>query len=151
MPGMLKIKDEEMEMVLQQQGDFSAVYANQMELAERCFEFGMSFTERMLRAQIDGGRQLFDLQSRLFGAMEDDAGEAPATQFAAFCSRAMASSAEAAELCLRSASAMQAEATRMVEEFVPLMSRGLTSGMKQATEAVAAAASKTEASRKRAA
>jgi hypothetical protein len=131
--------------------DFSEAYAQQMALAEQCFTFGASALERMLMAQIDASRQLFELQSRQFSAMEDSAGEAPALQWVAFCRRAVAGGTEASEVWLRTLASMQAETTRLMEEFFPVINRSVMGSMEHATEALAVAASKAEATRKRAA
>ena len=131
--------------------EFSTAYAKQMELAGQCFDFGVALTEQMLMAQMDGGRQLFELQGRQFGAMEDSAGEQPAAQWAAFCRRVMAGSAEATEVCMRTASQMQSEAIKLVEQFFPVINRSFMGTMERATEALAMSAGKAEAPRKRAA
>ena len=133
------------------QDEFSTAYAKQMDLAEQCFEFSVALTQNMLMAQVDGSRQLFELQGRQFGAMEDSAGEQPGAQWAAFFRRAMAGSAEATEVCLRTASQMQSETIKLIEQFFPLINRSLMGSMEQATEAMAMTAGKAEAPRKRAA
>jgi len=139
-----------MEMALLKD-EFSTAYAKQVEMAGQCFDFGMAVTEQMLMAQIDGSRQLFELQGRQFGAMEDSAGEQPAVQWSAFCSRAVAGCAEASEVFLRTASTMQSEATRLIEQFFPVINRSFMGTMERATDALAMTAGKVEASRKRAA
>lgn len=133
------------------QDELSTAYARQMELAEQCFEFSVALAQNMLMAQMDGNRQLFELQGRQFGAMEDSAGDQPGAQWAAFFSRAMAGSAEATEVCLRTASQMQSETIKLIEQFFPLINRSLMGSMEQATEALARTASRVDVPRKRAA
>ena len=133
------------------QDAFSTAYARQMEVAERYFEFGMEAAQRMLMAQMDGSRQLFEIQGRQFGALEDAGGDDPATRWAALCRQVVAGGSEATEVCLKVASVMQAESLRLMEEFFPMINRSLMGSMERAAGAPAITAGKTESPRKRAA
>lgn len=133
------------------QDAFSTAYAKQMESAEQYFAFGMEAAQRILMAQMDGTRHIFEIQGRQFGALEDGAGENPALQWANLCRRAMAGGTEATEVWMRTFSTMQAEGLRVMEEFFPMFNRSLMGSMERASEVLAITAGKPESPRKRAA
>ena len=134
-----------------QQDAFSTAYAKQMEAAGRYLEFGMEVAQRMLMAQMDGSRRLFEIQGRQFGALEGTVGDEPANWWAAWCRQAVEGGNAATEAWLKTASVMQAEGLRLMEEFFPMINRSLMGGMEQATGVLTVTAGKAESPRKRAA
>jgi hypothetical protein len=132
--------------------ELSAACNRQMELAEQCFETGVAAIQRMLMLQMDGARQLFELQGQQFAGLEAEAGDAKTAPWLAFFRRAVAGSTEASMVCFRVYSALQMEATRLVEEIVPGINRSLAGNMERATQSVLTVAGQAaEAARKRAA
>lgn len=134
------------------QGEIPEAYTRQMELAQQCFEFATALAQRTLVAQMDGSRRLFELQGQPFGALESDPGDPPAMQWAAWCRRSLAASAAVGEVCLRTASTIQAETASLLKEYFPAMNRAWLSSMEGATRMVLEATGReTETPRKRAA
>jgi len=119
------------------QDAFSSACAKQVELAERCFELGMAAAQRLFAAQMEGSRQIFELQGRQFGALGNVVAEEPAARWPTLCRYAVAGGAEASEVCLRTVSALQAEGLRLMEAFVPMMNGTMMSSMARMTDALA--------------
>lgn len=131
--------------------ELSAACNRQMQLAEQCFETGMAAAQRMLMLQMDGARELFELQGRQFSGLEADAGDAKTLPWLAFYRRAMAGGTEATMLWFRVCTGLQMEVSKLVEDLAPELNRSLVGNMERATQSVLAVAGQAEAARKRAA
>jgi hypothetical protein len=114
--------------------DLTAAFARQLDLARSCFDFGVEAPQRILRVQMDGARELFELQGRhlQFEEANADADEMP-LQWMKLYRQAIAGGAEATLMCFRTAAAVQIEASRLAEEFVPEINRSLLGGIDRST------------------
>jgi hypothetical protein len=134
------------------QDEISAAYSKQTELAQQCWDFGVEATQRMFEVQMEGVRELLELQGRHFGPeVGEAAGRELPFQWMSIFSKAAAGTAEATQICFKTAAAMQSEVAKLAEEFIPELNRGLLGGMERATRSALAVATKAEVPRKRAA
>lgn len=119
--------------------DLTAAFARQLDLARSCFDFGVEAPRRILQVQMDGARELIELQGRHLHAGEGnaDTDELP-MQWLNLYRQTMAGGAEATLVCFRTAAAVQIETARLAEEFVPEINRSLLGGIDRSTWSVLA-------------
>lgn len=134
--------------------DVTTAFTKQADLALQCFNFGMEATQRMFQVQLQGTRELLELQGRHAGPGEGAAaGDDGPMQWLALSSRAMAGGTEAIQICFKTAAAMQVEVASLAEEIFPEFNHALQGATDRATRVMmhAVTISRPEERRKRAA
>lgn len=136
---------------MQSDWEYLATLSNQQMSLARCWlDLGIAAMQRMLRVQAEGTRQLSEFCSRTDReCSKEAAGDAPLPWVSAY-RRSVAVGSEASVVCFKTASKIQLEAYKTLEEFIPLINTSLVDTLERVTQSTIPAPA-AEAPRRRAA